>query len=269
MGTSDFETVHNPITHKQIPLMLSGEGCYLCFDLYLSVNTKEGISSNTEINAPVFLTDLEETIIGNLTSHRMLMYDTSSGHDFRNIDYSSETNEDLLNCVPILTKAASSRVINLNSKNVVRIGFEVFEADINDEYNDDNKIVSNYIFSEGGKYTSYDATTDSYDLGGILPTNYNTAAQEFMNTKTYYEVNVPDEYVSRNDLQLNEENNQIWVAASDLSSTSKYLGVHNGVQTKIKLRTYLWFEGWDADCVFGIHNTDVTFNLTFTASLED
>ena len=90
-----------------------------------------------------------------------------------------------------------------------------------------------------------------------------------MNTKSYLDVDVPNEYVSRKDLALNFDNSQIWKVATDLSSPSNYLGVHNGVQTKMKLRTYLWFEGWDADCLLGINNTDVTFNLTFTASLEE
>ena len=43
----------------------------------------------------------------------------------------------------------------------------------------------------------------------------------------------------------------------------------DGVQTKMKISVYLWFEGWDADCLKAIVRRPVTLNLTFTSGTDD
>ena len=267
-----FETrdgIYNNITQKITPGFVDGSNGYLWFDLYLSVDTKEGVSSKSEINSPVFLTNIEETFIGNLAAHTILMFDSNSEYSFSQIDYSQIGTLPYLNYVPILKDIANSRKININSKNAIRLGFELYEPiPLSDSY-DNNNIKSNRIYSAGSKYPLYDKNNDCYDLGGILPNEYNTAMFELMNTKSSLEINVPDEMVNRGDLELNYDNNQIWQSATDLSSPNNYLGVHNGVQTKMRLRTYLWFEGWDADCLLGINNTDVQLNLTFAAAIDN
>ncbi len=269
MSMDQVNGTYNPSTGKVVPGFDSGEGYYLWFDLYFTVDTKEGISSMSEINAPIFLTSLEDAIVGTITSHTMLMYDTKTENDFREIDYDQYGELPYNNYVQVLKKAANSRKITIDSKNAIRFGFDIYEPiEIDKEYDETNLIKSNVIYSTGSTYPKYYEKDDVYDLGNNLPTIYNTAAQELMNTKTYFEINVPDEIINRGDLELTYDNNQIWKSATDLSKTSNYLGVHNGVQTKMRLRTYLWYEGWDADCILGIDRTSVELNLTFSAALD-
>ena len=247
---------------KYIPGMVSGKNQYLCFDLYLTVDTKEGISSYSEINAPVFLTEFEEAIVGTIGSHMVL------DNNFIKFDYSTNPHTEYLPFVPLLKSIPINQRIKVNVANAVRIGFEVFEPiPIDDEYDETNKIAANYIYY-GGKLTP-SINNDVYDLGGILPTEFNTAVQELMNIRSYLHVEVPNSALSRKDKELNYENSQIWEIATDLSSPNNYLGVHNGVQTKMRLRTYLWFEGWDADCLLGINEQNVIFNLAFTADHDE
>ena len=271
MSPYNSDVIYDPVNGKHYLGFLDGKNDCIWFDLYFTVDTKEGISSMSEINSPIFMTTLEDTVIGNITSHTMLMYDSNSTHDFKTIDYNSIGTLPYLNYVPILKNIANSRKININAKNAIRFGFEIFEPiPIDEEYNDINIIKSNKIFSAGSKYPKYIENDDYYDLGDNLPTIYNTAAQELMNTRSF-NFDVPDDVVNRGDISLDYEKgyNQVWTSATDLSSTSNYLGVHNGVQTKMRLRTYLWFEGWDADCLLGINNTDVVLNLTFAAAVDD
>ena len=47
---------------------------------------------------------------------------------------------------------------------------------------------------------------------------------------------------------MTEENNKIWQSPNAISGTN-YLGVQNGVQTKMKVSVYFWYEGFDADCL--------------------
>ena len=270
MDMTGINSTYNPATEKIIPGFVEGiENC-IWFDLYFTVDTKEGISSMSEINSPIFLTALEDTIVGSLKSHTLLMYDSHTENDFKTIDYNQLGTLPYLNYVPILKDIANSRKININSKNAVRFGFDLYEPiPIDEEYDDTNEIVDNVIYSLGSKYPKYNSEDNSYDLGDNLPTIYNTAAQELMNTKTYYEIEVPEEYVNRGDINLDYNNNLVWKSATDLSSPNNYLGVHNGVQTKMRLRTYLWFEGWDADCILGINNSEIELNLTFAAAIGD
>ena len=270
MSMIETDATYNPITKKIIPGLVDAKDDFIWFDLYFTVDTKEGISSMSEINSPIFLTALEDTVIGNITTHTMLMYDSNTENDFKVIDYNTIGTIPYLNYVPVLKNIANSKKINVNSKNAMRFGFDLYEPiPIDEEYDDTNKIKSNVIYSVGSTYPNYVSSEDYYDLGNNLPTEYNTAAQELMNTKSYFEVNVPNEYINRGDRELNYENNQVWKSATDLSSPNNYLGVHNGVQTKMRLRTYLWFEGWDSDCLLGINGSDVILNLTFAAAIGD
>lgn len=249
-------------TMKNVPVYVSGENNYIVFDMYISVDTKEGIGENTEVNAPVFLTELEDTLYGSISEHMVM------DNNFVKFDYSESPYEDYLPCLPVLYSIPVNQRIKVDAMNSVRIGFEVYEPiDINTEYTDSNKIVANYIYY-GGKLMPSIGTNGVYDLGGILPAEFNTALQELENTKNIDFI-VPDEVLSRKELELEFDSSQIWKKATDLSSPNNYLGVHNQVQTKLKLRTYLWFEGWDSDCLLGIQYQNVTFNLVFTADHEE
>ena len=257
-----FDAKIDYLSNRYIPGLVDTKTDYLCFDLYLTVDTKEGISSYSEINAPVFLTEFEDAIVGTIGSHMIL------DNNFIKFDYSTNPHTEYLPFVPLLKSIPINQRIKVNAANAVRIGFEVYEPiPIDDEYDDTNKIAANYIYY-GGKLTP-SINNDVYDLGGILPTEFNTAAQELMNIKSYLLVNVPESALNRKERELNYENSQIWEIADDLSSPNNYLGVHNGVQTKMRLRTYLWFEGWDADCLLGINEQNVIFNLAFTADHDE
>ena len=249
-------------TQKNVPVYIDGKNNYIVFDMYLSVDTKEGIGENTEVNAPVFLTELEETLYGSISEHMVM------DNSFLKIDYTDNPYEQYLPCLPVLYTLPINQRIKVDAMNAVRIGFEVYEPiDINTEYNESNKIVGNYIYY-GGKLIPSIGTNGVYDLGGILPAEFNTAVQELKNTKNI-DFSVPNEILSRKELELEFDSSQIWKKATDLSSPNNYLGVHNQVQTKMKLRTYLWFEGWDSDCLLGIQYQNVAFNLVFTADHEE
>ena len=122
---------------------------------------------------------------------------------------------------------------------------------------------------------------DVFDLGGILPEEYNTALRELLIIRPNYKYGNNQTYTAlyrsdlakaiergQSDLDLVEENSKIWEKPTNVDA-NPYLGVHNGIQTKQKISVYFWFEGWDSDCAVGINEKPVTLNLTFTAGINE
>ena len=131
-------------------------------------------------------------------------------------------------------------------------------------------------------------SNDVYDLGGNLPEDSNTALKELLVLRPDYKNGM---YTNRNrdfedalqyaiesgstNLSLTENNSKLWtkpestiISYEDGKTKYNYLGVKDGIQTKMKLSVYFWFEGWDADCLSGINEKPVALNLTFTAGVE-
>ncbi len=261
----DTNSVYNYDT-KTYTMSMVESNEYVKFDLYFSVDTKDGINDETEINSNIYLTELENVLSGNDCSHQMLK------NNFTDIDYPSTSSDELisnlLGAVPMLKSLPLNTTIKVNSANAIRFGFEMYEPiPIEDDYTGSESVLKSMIYQGGKLIPSYDSEKNLYDLGGIIPTDYNTAAQEIMNLKVGLEAFVPENAINRGDLEINEENSHMWTKPT--STSSPLLGVHNGVRTKMKVTVYLWYEGWDADCLLGISKSNVTLNLAFTAGSND
>ena len=241
---------------------------YLKFDLYLSVDAKEGIQEETEINSNVFLSNIAETIKGTLCSQKL-----TNLNSYKNMP--SIPNE-----YSLLKELPDTSYFNINSANALRFALCLYEPiNINDDYVGDETPSTISIYHGGKKKP--DVAGEIYDLGGNLPEDYNTALQELLIIRPNYKNSIFESYNQiynddlnraisngNNELELIEENSKIWSKPSNID-VNKYLGVHNGIQTKMKISTYVWFEGWDSDCLIGINEKPITLNLTFTAGIED
>ena len=241
---------------------------YLKFDLYLSVGAKEGIQPETEINTNVFLADIEKTLQGTICEQKL-----TNLNPYKKMPSIPEEYNTLLTL-------PDNNFFNINSANATRFAFCIYEPiDVNESYDDSYNPIKTLIYQGGKKIPSFNGSV--YDLGGNLPEDYNTALQELLIIRPNYNSSIQIEKnehyyndlnnaVARgeNDLELTEVNSKIWDKPSDIDS-SFYLGVHNGIQTKMKVTVYFWFEGWDSDCILGINEKPVTMNLNFTAGIED
>ena len=233
---------------------------YYKFDIYLSVDTKEGISSNTTgIRSNVFLTEIEKTLTGTETSYRFV-----NKNPF--IDLPSDSITNILHTLP------DFNTFKLNSANATRFAVALYNPiNIEDDYTDEDVPINTLIYQGGKQYPNYDSITDLYDLGGILEHKYNTASQEIIQIRhsfsegDIYYSKLNETISNRNDLELTNENSTIW----NKHEHSTYLGCMDGIQTKMKLTIYLWFEGWDSDCVKAIVDKPISLNLTFTSGTDD
>ena len=250
---------------KEDYLQLRETNGYYKFDLYFSVDTKEGINlETTEINAPIFMTELENTIVGTLAK-----YNFSNGNPFVNLEDNPKTS--LLKSLPA--------TYQVNSANAMRFAFEIYNPiNIENDY-DDNALPQEVKIYQGGTQEPSLSDDGSYSLGGILEEERNTALQEILVIRPYLKDNVyigKKEYYQEclsnainrgeNDLEITNENRMVREKATVTElENGNFLGVHAGVQTKQKVSVYFWCEGWDCDCLLGIDSKPVTLNLTFTA----
>ena len=255
-NTLDFYELN--LGNSYYPDFNSVSSGYLKFDLYLSVDTKEGISSETTgIKANVMLNNIGDCLEGTKMYYRLLNH-----NQFSELPSSS--------VYSILKELPDSDVFYINSKNAVRFSLSIYDPiSINDEYNDELPIRT-IVYQGGKQIPEYDSNDDIFDLGGILEGDYNTASKELLSMRpnynyvTYYN-KLNDTISNRTDLELKEENNVIW----DRYAQEKYLGCVNGIQTKMKITVHLWFDGWDADCIKAIEEQPISLNLSFTSKYEE
>ena len=250
-----YETYHSSIS-------------YLKFDLYLSVGAKEGIQPETEINSNVFLTDIVNTLQGTICSQRL-----TNQNAYKEMPSIPDNYKSLL-------QLPDESEFKINSANATRFALCLYNPiDINNDYTDSQLPTKTIIYQGGNQNPS---TKDGvFDLGGNLPEDYNTALQELLIVRSDYKYGYLEDrnkaFISdlekavergKNDLELIEENSKLWNKSNNVDM-APYLGVHNGIQTKMKITVYFWFEGWDSDCIVGINEKPVTMNLTFTAGIDD
>ena len=224
---------------------------YFKFDIYLSVDSKEGIQNSTEINSNVALNEIVNSLQGTICSSQLY-----NGDLFQSLPSYDRNKYPLLNDI--------STIFTIDSASSARFALQVFAPiDINSDYSTETpyKLL---IYQGGTSEPSY--SNGIYSFGGILPEEYNFAVQQ-LNRMYNNHLKIENKYLNRNDLELIESNKLIWQAPNDYSNG--YLGVHNGIQTKMKISVYFWFEGWDADCVDAIDFKNVTLNLRFTADIEE
>ena len=252
-NTLDFYKID--LSNRRFPDFVSAKG-YLKFNLYLSVDTKEGISSETTgIKANVMLNNIGECLKGTKMYYRLL-----NNNQFKELPSDSKFS--------ILKQLPNTDTFNIDSKNAVRFSLSIFNPiEIDDEYTNQLPIRT-IIYQGGNQIPSFN--DDVYDLGGILENDYNTASKELLTYIPSYDhpiyySKLQDVINNRNDLELTEENSLIW----DRFAQEEYLGCMDGIQTKMKIEVRLWFEGWDADCISAIEEKPITLDLSFITNNEE
>ena len=233
------------------------------FDLYLAIDTKEGIENLTEteknaleINANIFFDNIEEALSGTNNTGSLINSNLIS-------TIPSNGNYDVL-------KSINPARLTVNTKNATRVAFQTFDPIPIDSSYTGSEMPNNTIIYQGGKQLP-NVVNGVYDLGGILPEEYNLALKEI---NTIYSINVDldtlyvdsngdgqissaekveytgakERYEQSTDLEMIDANNKIWQSPTSISGTN-YLGIQNGVQTKMKVTVYFWYEGYDADCL--------------------
>ncbi len=280
---------------KSTPYLDTDDG-YFKFDLYLSVDTLNEIANLTtaeinalDINANVFFENIETALFGTPSTGSLV-----NENPFSSIP--SNSDYECLNNI-------NAKSITVNTKNATRLAFQIYSPiNINASYSGSETPVNTIIYQGGSQLPS--ATNNYYDLGGILPEEYNLALKEIntiygtsidldtlyvsgassrylgaynryinstdlemteysysvtsdivdgTNFSSYYILS-NDEYVSPTSFSSTETyytrtvNNKIWQAPTTISGTN-YLGIKGGVQTKMKITVYFWYEGYDADCL--------------------
>lgn len=261
-----FKTVNISNTWK---FEMIESNAYYKMDVYLSVDTKEGIQETTEVNSDVYISDIESTLSGLIGNFKFF-----NGNPFYELP--SNSMSDVLISIP------KYDYFNVNSANATRFALSIYNPiPIENSYNNSDLPVKTIIYQGGKQTPSYDSETDTFDLGGNLPEDYNSALQEILDIRINYNkhpnpkfneyyrdcLNIAVER-GRNDLELCKENSLVWDSPDSIENES-YLGIYKGIQTKMKITIYFWFEGWDADCLEGITQLPVNFDLKFTAFKED
>ena len=251
---------------------------YIKFDIYLSVDTKEGIKYDQEtglapedvmINTNVLITELGDTLVGTLCDQKL-----TNLNPYKDMELPSNYSA--------LSRLPDKEYFKMNSANATRFALCLYDPiDVRSTYSGNETPTRTLIYHGGEQLPVLDG--DVFDLGGILPEEYNTALRELLIIRPNYKNGVVSSFNQKyesdlekaiargqTDLDLVEENSKIWEKPSDGELSSKaYLGVYNGIQTKQKVSVYFWFEGWDADCALSINERPVTLNLTFTAGVND
>ena len=250
---------------------------YIKFNIYLSVDTKEGLKADPEtglipdsvqINSNVLITELENTLVGTLCKQKLT-----------NLNPYNDM-EELPSTYSALKQLPNKDFFDMNSANATRFALCMYDPiDIKSSYNGTETPTKTLIYHGGEQLPTLDG--DVFDLGGILPEEYNTALRELLIIRPNYKNGVISAYNrqyesdlekaierGQSDSDLVEENSKIWEKPTNVDA-EPYLGVHNGIQTKQKISVYFWFEGWDSDCAVGINEKPVTLNLTFTAGINE
>jgi len=265
------------------PISFEKTNGFIKFDIYLSVNTLEGIDEETTgINSYIVLDELANTLVGIkneyvLTNGNTIRKNRFAPSDFDWQLYSAHSSLTTKSINDLGEEILNDKVsITTDSSSAARFALEIYNPiKLTDTYTGNETPVNTIVYQGGSALPTYDDNTDVYSMGGILPEEYNFALQE-ANSLYIRNLTIPDKvktYESNvRTLTGSKKDNYIWNAPeySDIDTNSiNYLGVMNGIQTKQKITIYFWFEGWDSDCTWVIDTKRVTMNLTFTADIDE
>lgn len=227
---------------------------YFKFDLYLMVEPREGVSSTTNLNANIFLSDIGNSLKGTKSSGTL-----TNGNPFSSLPSSEEFMYPLLKEIP--------RDFSIDSSYATRFALSIYNPILIDDTYTAQTPNKTIIYQGGTSVPSKNG--DIYSLGGILPEEYNMALKEF-NKLQNLNLDITNVDPNRlNDLELVGGNDMLWVRPDVVDDVNyNYFGVSNGKLTKIKITVYFWFEGWDADCLNFINKKNVTLNLKFSTDLN-
>ena len=274
------------ISNNTEPFLKEHNG-YFKFDLYLSIDTLKGISgmsqeelNNLNINANVFFENIESALVGTINQDSLI-----NSNPFSTIPSGSDF--EILNSI-------NHKKVKVDTKNATRIAFQLYNPIAIDDTYEGNEIPNKTIIYQGGKQLP-NLNNDVFDLGGILPEDYNLALKEI---NKIYDTNIQlnNMYIDRDnnaritndekvpylgayerynngncfDLEMSDSNNVIWQKPDNSSiSGTNYLGVQNGVLTKMKISVYFWYEGYDADCLRLIDFRPTSLNILFSTDKDD
>lgn len=153
-------------------------------------------------------------------------------------------------------------LVMVDSSSVVRCAFskhKVVERGKPELYNSNLGTNDLIIYQGGTAMPTYDPVSKVYSFGGVLEKDKNVAIHDWNSTHEEKRDNPPQEILNRGDIEFKSSNlNQI------ISSQKEEEKV--GINTMIKITTYFWFEGWDADCFAVVDRSPVKLAITFSAN---
>ncbi|MCR5112630.1 MAG: hypothetical protein K6A63_01695 [Acholeplasmatales bacterium] len=151
--------------------------------------------------------------------------------------------------------------VRVNPASAARVCVQTFEpTDL--YYLTNNTLIDYKIYQYDENMPSYDSSTSTYSFGGILPSEYNMAYNQynlmhFDNPLT----DVPDWQVNRGDITYKDEG---YTGCICYNGANGNRNDNLTVGQMIKFRIYFWFEGWDSDCFEVIDRKTVNVNLLFS-----
>ena len=263
----DFVDVYGDKTNK-----------YFKFDLYISAKKVIDVnSSSSDFHLDIFLD--ENLMSGRRAKERRLFNPVTFKDNFIN-PYDQMIENNLMSLPDgYRTVKAGETIISakIDPASAARMAFEKYEVVEKyhpEQYSEESKPQSAVIYQHGYEYPVYDEINNIYNFGAILPNGYNFSTINYNLSEWQYAqqghwvMDLPtDIWETRGvesptkDLVLSKDNNHL------IDSTNPKEQID--VEHMMKITTYFWFEGWDADCFNSINASIVDFNITLLMSNED
>lgn len=260
---------------------------YFKFDLYLTLDSATGeITSDTNYLIDLYLDEIESSLKGESISGHIFNTMTYNKSFIDSIEYNSSVYKKITNDVDddgnyeLLT----STNITSDSSYSTRYAIEYYEGiPIDESYSSDAKPLRQTIYYNGTEYPLINKN-GIYSFGNILSTDENVAIQEM---NKVYNFDLEESYnkyaknlnlcdfdtlceVRKNDLLISSDNDMLCDDGTNTVGVKKLkLGIVNGVQYKVKVSVYFWYEGWDADSFAIIDNYSTTLNLKFSSNFDN
>lgn len=223
---------------------------YFWFDIYASMYVTKSTASSTN---PLALYLRE----GLLSSDDIGSADLLNPYTYPSQTFSLGTKQ----FTPSFLNKRFDGKVKVNPASAARVCVQTFETI--DLYNLALTEPIRYkIYQYDDMMPSYDMITNVYSFGGILPSAYNMAYQQYNLSHTGAELqSVPDWQVNRGDLTYKDEG-YTGCICYDGNNGQPNDGLYIGKM--VKFRIYFWFEGWDSDCFSVIDRRVVSLNLSFS-----
>ncbi len=226
---------------------------YISLDIYVSTENENYTNGNY---LPVYFSDDSMTEnTKNITTD--ILVDVAESHP-------------TLNKIP--------RVITMNATNACRVGVITYETmdkgvvsdtkELSSQIYrfDDNKCsVSNNVYNFGGLTPKFRLDEDNnYYQVDTLDESYNDESNLVFNSMQKYYNTIMEEKISDSSFNLDNVKNR--------DTYDKYIYKENIIDTSfkltydkmIKLKVYIWIEGWDSDCFNAIVGSNINLSLLFT-----
>lgn len=221
---------------------------FFWFDVYVSMYVQKANISPDVATAPasIFLRE------GLLSSNDVGSTDLLNAYTYPSTTYSLDGKSF---STEFLNKKFSGKV-SVNPASAARLCVQKFEP--TEMYLMTQNVSKGYtIYQYDDNMPTYDSTNNVYSFGGILPSKYNMAYQQYNMSHFGAELPaVPDWQVNRGDVTYEDKGDIGRVCDKDTDGLT--------VGKMMKFRFYFWFEGWDSDCFEVIDDRSVSVNLSFS-----